>query len=107
MTSCRRRSSTLVEGLTAIHDGEPVYRGRFGWMTPVARNFPEAEHPVVRTHPVTGRKALFVNREFHDRDQGLSRLESDALLRDAVPPLRDAGIPVPLPLAAEFGRVLG
>ena len=29
----------LVEGLTAIHDGEPVYRGRFGWRRRAARRF--------------------------------------------------------------------
>src|SRR5437868_2661711 len=69
----------LVEGLTAIHDGEPVYRGRFGY-GPREGGFPKAEHPVVRTHPVTGRKALFVNRNFTTGLKGLSRIESDALL---------------------------
>jgi len=69
----------LVEGLTAIHDGEPVYRGRFGYAA-TEKGFPKAEHPVVRTHPVTGRKALFVNRNFTTGIKGLSRLESDALL---------------------------
>jgi len=60
----------LVEDLTAIHDGEPVYRGRFGWKDARGRDFPRAEHPVVRTHPVTGRKALFVNRNFTPRSRG-------------------------------------
>ena len=69
----------LVEGLTAIHDGEPVYRGRFGY-DGGGKGFPKAEHPIVRTHPVTGRKALFVNRNFTTGIKGLSRLESDALL---------------------------
>jgi taurine dioxygenase len=69
----------LVEGMTAVHDGEPVYRGRFGY-TMTEKGFPKAEHPVVRTHPVTGRKALFVNRNFTTRIKELSRLESDALL---------------------------
>jgi taurine dioxygenase len=71
---------TLVEGLTATHDGEPVYRGRFGY-APGAQGFPRAEHPVVRTHPVTGKKALFVNGNFTTRINGLSKLESDALLQ--------------------------
>jgi alpha-ketoglutarate-dependent taurine dioxygenase len=70
----------LVEGLTAIHDGEPVYRGRFGHQDARGKAFPRAEHPIVRTHPVTGRKALFVNRNFTTAINGLSRLESDALL---------------------------
>jgi taurine dioxygenase len=69
----------LIDGLTAIHDGEPVYRGRFGY-DGGGKGFPKAEHPIVRTHPVTGRKALFVNRNFTTGIKGLSRLESDALL---------------------------
>jgi alpha-ketoglutarate-dependent taurine dioxygenase len=70
----------LIEGLTATHDGEPVYRGRFGY-SGGDKGFPRAQHPVVRTHPVTGRKALFVNGNFTTRIDGLSKLESDALLR--------------------------
>ncbi len=71
----------LVEGLTAIHDGEPVYRGRVGYKDARGKEFPRTSHPVVRTHPVTGRKALFVNPNFTTRIEGLSRLESDALLQ--------------------------
>ena len=96
----------LVEGLTAMHDGEPVYRGRFGYDAR-GKEFPKAEHPVVRTHPVTGRKALFVNRNFTTGIKGLSRLESDALLEMLYRHCETPGIPVPLPLAAQFGGVLG
>ena len=73
------RMKAYLAGLTAIHDGEPVYRGRFGYDM-AGKAFPKAEHPVVRTHPVTGRQALFVNRNFTTGLKGLSRLESDALL---------------------------
>jgi taurine dioxygenase len=70
---------TMIEGMTAIHDGEAFYRGRYG-NDDRAKVYPRAEHPVVRTHPVTGRKCLFVNRFFTTRLVGLSRNESDAIL---------------------------
>jgi taurine dioxygenase len=70
----------LLEGMTAIHDGEHVYRGRYEGVVESGRVYPRAEHPVIRTHPISGRQALFVNREFTTRIVQLSRLESDAVL---------------------------
>jgi taurine dioxygenase len=70
----------LIDGMTAVHDGEPFYRGRYG-NDDRGKAYPRAEHPVVRTHPVTGRKALFVNRFFTTHLVGLSRNESDAILQ--------------------------
>jgi taurine dioxygenase len=69
----------LLEGMTAIHEGEQIYRGRYG-VDDRGKQFPRAEHPVIRTHPVTGRKALFVNRVFTARIAQLKRNESGALL---------------------------
>jgi taurine dioxygenase len=42
--------------------------------------FPGAEHPLVRTHPVTGRKALFVAGDFMESIVGMHADESGALL---------------------------
>ncbi|MCH2201910.1 MAG: TauD/TfdA family dioxygenase [Fuerstiella sp.] len=71
----------FLEGLSAVHDGEHVYRGGYGDVQPESETYPRAEHPVVRTHPVSGRKALFVNRTFTTRIVELPRQESDAVLQ--------------------------
>ena len=70
----------MLDGMTAIHDGEYVYRGRYDDSDDEGKTFPRSEHPVVRTHPVSGRKALFVNRLFTTRIVQLSKRESDAVL---------------------------
>ena len=59
------RMKTYLEGMTAIHDGEQVYRGLYkNFGVADKPQYPRAEHPVIRTHPVTGKKALYVNRGF-------------------------------------------
>lgn len=69
----------FLEGCTAIHASLKSANHHYRERTPDMR-FPESEHPVVRTHPETGRKALFVNRGFTTRIPQLSAKESAALL---------------------------
>ncbi len=73
------RMKAYLAGLTAIHDGEDVYRGLYAGVADKP-SYPRAEHPVVRTHPVTGRKTLYVNRGFTRRIVGLPLDESHAIL---------------------------
>ena len=73
---------TLLQGLTAIHDGGPYYRETNALIgrDDGGREYPQAEHPIVRSNPATGRKAVFVNEIFTTRIVGLPRAESDAIL---------------------------
>ncbi|MEN4770806.1 taurine dioxygenase [Duffyella gerundensis] len=79
---------TLLSGLHAEHDFKKSfqeYKHRNSeqehqrWQRAVINN-PPVVHPVVRTHPVSGKKALFVNEGFTTRIKELSEKESDTLL---------------------------
>ncbi|CDK29524.1 unnamed protein product [Kuraishia capsulata CBS 1993] len=68
----------FLDGKTAIYSSAHAY---------IDRNDPlkgpvhvEREHPLVRTHPVTGWKALFVNKKYTKRIVGLEPQESKAIL---------------------------
>lgn len=70
---------SMLEGLTAVHDGALPYLGSYK-ITPAEGQYPRNEHPVIVTHPETGRKLLYVNSGFTSHIKGLSRRESNALL---------------------------
>ncbi|WP_420451423.1 TauD/TfdA dioxygenase family protein [Ilumatobacter sp.] len=77
----------MLDGLVAVHTAGPQY-AEGGQSTKSAEMSTKnsdlaartVEHPVVRTHPESGRKGLYVNRAFTTRIRGLARAESDAIL---------------------------
>ncbi|WP_288077438.1 taurine dioxygenase, partial [Pseudomonas sp.] len=79
----------LLDGLTATHDFTKSFPlERFGntaedlarWEETRKKN-PPLSHPVVRTHPVSGRKSLFVSEGFTTRINELDAAESEAILK--------------------------
>ncbi len=106
----------LLEGLRAVHSDRKVAGPQAGMNAYRATKVREegweetvSTHPVVRTHPETGRKLLFVNHSYTIRFDGMTEAESAPLLgyllaARARPPAR---VHLPLPLGQRVGRVLG
>jgi taurine dioxygenase len=86
----------FISGLEAIHDIKP-FKTLFGdsdedrdTLRHYERLYPPQVHPVVRVHPVSGRKVLFVNPQFtvaiKDMDERESRSLLDVLFQQALVP---------------------
>ncbi|KAJ9092914.1 hypothetical protein QFC21_006626 [Naganishia friedmannii] len=71
-----------LETLQVVHSGveQAEYSRRGNRGGTVRREPVETVHPLVRTHPVTGAKALYVNKQFARRIVGLKQEESEAIL---------------------------
>jgi taurine dioxygenase len=86
------RTKDQIDGMVALHD----FTRAFGFGRPpeeqakMRERYPTVEHPVVRTHPETGRKTLYVNPSFttsiKDMDEGEAFVLLDRLERQATVP---------------------
>lgn len=82
----------FLDGLVAVHSasraydpkvtGEKKYRGEapISYRYDEQAIYSEVQHPVIRTHPVSGRKSIYVNQMFTQRIVGLAADESKAML---------------------------
>jgi taurine dioxygenase len=78
----------IVSGLRAVHSFAKNFTPeRFAAMhieeqrDRIYAEHPPVSHPVARTNPSDGRKALFVNQDFTTHIEGVSARESDVLLQ--------------------------
>ena len=72
----------LLGKLSAMHDGGPNYidRAKRAGIYDPTKVFPANPHPIIRTHPETGRKAIFVNKIFTQYIVDMPKDESRAIL---------------------------
>ncbi|MBC7376965.1 MAG: TauD/TfdA family dioxygenase [Burkholderiaceae bacterium] len=85
-TGLSERMKQYIHGLEAIHDFKPwrhlftsseVHQAK---LRELEREYPNPSHPVVRVHPVTGRRAINVNAQFTKHIRGLKEEESQMIL---------------------------
>ena len=76
-----------IDGLVAVHDF-PGFRANLRkrgvdeeQIAAFIEEYPNPEHPVVRTHPDTGRNTIYVNGAFTQRIVGMDEDESARLLK--------------------------
>jgi len=80
----------MLDGLRAVHSNAYLLGGKEGGedrnqtrstkLREDKRQELIAVHPVIRTHPETGRKSIFVNQAFTQRFENMTRAESESLI---------------------------
>jgi taurine dioxygenase len=77
-----RSARQRIDGLVAVHDFTLPFGGGLApdQLKEMQQRYPAVDHPVVRTHPRTGRRTLFVNAIFTTHIVGLDERESEELL---------------------------
>lgn len=71
----------FLGGLSAVHDGAIPYMTGYRVAPPEGEQYPKNTHPVIISHPETGKKVLFVNPGFTSHIVGMHQWESQALLQ--------------------------
>jgi alpha-ketoglutarate-dependent taurine dioxygenase len=71
---------TYLSSLTALHSAQMQADGSVALGRTVRRDPIVTEHPLIRTHPVTGWKSLFFNPGFVTKIVGIPKIESDAII---------------------------
>ncbi len=71
-----------ITGMTAVHDIARVFAKRLNKKPEELHDqYPPQEHPVVRTHPETGLRSLYVNSAFTSHIVGMDADDSQELLK--------------------------
>ncbi len=80
--SLSKPMQNFLNGLRASHESEHFYRNRYEKQDQLdpKKKYPSAIHPIVRTHPETKKKALYINKFFTTKIEGLSKQESNLIL---------------------------
>ena len=102
MTICPRRTKQKIDGLKAVHAYLSKYSPRpLGHLSEESRRNlpPPGVHPLVRTHPENGRKALFLNPVRMESIVGMEDADALKLIGELMAARDAEEIRIPPPMA--------